>query len=188
MSVFTDTIHEKVQQLVEYHGTRDPKQILIDRGVKLVAFQDKTKLLGLYKVILRNRIVFYNPYVNEIILRMVLAHELGHDFFHKEEAKKKELMEHSLLDINSGMEYEANIFAAHLLIDDEKLMEEIKYGRSYDELANMFRVNLDLLSLKMKEMHAMGYPVKRLDLNSDRKFFAQIDGKDKNNFEDDWYA
>lgn len=82
MAISYDKIYKDTVKLYRQHGTRNPKTILENRGVNFVAFNQNTKLLGMYKVIKRNRFVFYNPYVDENLLRMVLGHELGHDLYH----------------------------------------------------------------------------------------------------------
>ena len=78
---------------------------------------------------------------------MVLAHELGHDIYHQELAKNAEIIEYELFNITSQTELEANIFPAHLLIDDNELMEYIREGKCYEELASIFNVNINLMYL-----------------------------------------
>lgn len=177
------TIYEDVQDLIELHGTRDPKVILEERDVTLIPFKEETRLLGMYKIILRNKFVFYNPYVDDRILNMVLAHELGHDIYHSHLAKEEELIEYELFDITSTTELEANIFVAHLLIDEDELMDHIVLGKNYEDLARTFDVNINLMIFKLNEMYRMGYPINQLELPRDNKFFADIDGSDKDNHE-----
>lgn len=176
-------IYDDVKKLIAYHGTRDPRSILRERNVTLIPFKERTKLLGMYKVFLRNKFVFYNPYVDEHILNMVFAHELGHDFYHKEHAKKEEIIEYELFNITNTTELEANLFAAHLLIDEEELFEYIREGRNYEELAKIFNVNINLMVFKLNEMYRMGYEINNIGIHSDNKFFTKIDGTDKINHE-----
>lgn len=177
-------IYNDVQKLIAHHGTRDPRTILEERNVTLIPFKENTKLLGMYKIFLRNKFVFYNPHIDERILNMVLAHELGHDFYHQELASKDNaMMEYELFNITTSTELEANLFAAHLLIDDEELMEYIQDGKSYEELASIFNVNINLMVFKLNEMYKMGYPINQLSLSCDPQFFSKIDGKDKKNHE-----
>ena len=119
-------IYNDVQKLIAHHGTRDPRTILQERNVTLIPFKEKTKLLGMYKVILRNKFVFFNPFIDERILNMVFAHELGHDIYHYDLAKNEEMIEYELFNITSSTELEANLFASHLLIDDDELIEYIQ--------------------------------------------------------------
>jgi len=55
----------------------------------------------------------------------------------------------------TDVEIEANIFAAHLLIPDEEVIEMIRYGQSDQELANRLCVDINLLNLKISEMAKM---------------------------------
>ncbi len=75
------------------------------------------------------------------------------------------------------MEIEANIFAAHLLLDENKLIDDIALGYTYNELASLYDVNANLMIFKLNEMHRMGLPIKKNEANS--KFFTDIDGTDE---------
>lgn len=176
-------IHTDVKNLIEKHQTRDPRLILKERNVKLIPFEKNTKLLGMYKVILRNRFVFYNPWIDDRLLNMVLAHELGHDYYHQELAQNSEIIEYELFNITNSTELEANIFASHLLIDDDELMAYIREGKDYETLSHIFNVNINMMIFKLNEMYRMGYPINKLDIGYDNKFFTQIDGNDESNHE-----
>ena len=58
-------IYNDVQKLIAHHGTRDPRTILKERNVTLIPFSKKTKLLGIYKVILRNKFVFFKMCIRD---------------------------------------------------------------------------------------------------------------------------
>lgn len=179
MAYSYDQIYEDVLNLIKTYKTRDPREILEGRGVHLLPFKEDTKLLGMYKIILESRFIFYNPNVDYRILNMVFAHELGHDIYHQENAKET-MVEYELFDIKSEMEIEANIFAAHLLLDENKLMEDIVEGYTYNELASMHDVNANLMIFKLNEMHRMGMPIRKEGPNQ-ADFFKKIDGKDSKN-------
>ena len=176
MSANYDQIYTDVQKLIGQYKTRSPRDILEGRGVFLIPFESPTKLLGMYKIIKRNRFVFYNPYVDDRIINMVLAHELGHDLYHKEQVKLG-AAEYELFDINTEMEIEANIFAAHLLLNEKSLIEDIREGYTYNQLASLYDVNVNLMIFKLNEMHRMGMPIVKNEANS--KFFTEIDGNRK---------
>ena len=177
MSFFYDQIFDDVKKLIKKYDSRDPREILIQRGVNIIAFKENTKLLGMYKIIKRNSFVFYNPFVDKRIQNMVFAHELGHDLYHRNMAKNENLIEYELFDINSEMELCANIFAAHLLLDEKELINDIKEGYTYNQLASMHDVNVNLMIFKLNEMHRMGMPIVKNEANS--KFFTDIDGNRK---------
>lgn len=174
MSVSYDQIFKDSQKIIESFGTRDPREILEGRNVKIIPFSTDTKVLGMFKIIKRNSFVFYNPYVDKRIQNMVFAHELGHEIYHKDMAKDLDMIEYELFDINSEMELEANIFACHLLIDEEKLLDDIKQGYTYNQLASLYDVNVNLMIFKLNEMHRMGLPIKK-ENPANPRFFNDIE-------------
>ncbi|WP_099320223.1 ImmA/IrrE family metallo-endopeptidase [Anaerococcus sp. Marseille-P3625] len=180
MSVLYDQIFLDTKKIIKKYKTRDPREILEAKGVFLIPFKSPTKVLGMYKIIKKNRFVFYNPHLSDPLLNMVLAHELGHDIYHKDELSYQ-MAEYELFDIRTDMEIEANIFAAHLLINEETLLEDLKLGYTYNQLASLYEVNANLMIFKLNEMHRMGMPIRQNE--ADPKFFAQIDG----NIEEDYY-
>ena len=64
MAYSYDQIYEDVLDLIKTHGSRDPREILEERGVHLIPFKEDTKLLGMYKIILDSRFVLYNHNVD----------------------------------------------------------------------------------------------------------------------------
>lgn len=174
MSISYDQIFKDSQRIIETYGTRNPRDILEGRNVKIIPFSTDTKILGMFKIIKRNSFVFYNPYVDKRIQNMVFAHELGHEIYHKNMAKNSNLMEYELFDINSEMELEANIFACHLLINEDELLEDLKQGYTYNQLASLYNVNVNLMIFKLNEMHRMGLPIKK-ENPADSKFFNNLE-------------
>ena len=98
--------------------------------------------------------------------------------FH-EDAASNELIEYELFDINSEMELEANIFAAHLLLDEKSLIEDVKEGYTYNQLASMYDVNVNLMIFKLNEMHRMGMPIRK-EAPSKSTFFRDIEDRTYN--------
>ena len=54
------------------------------------------------------------------------------------------------------VEYEANAFAAHLLIDDEELVHYLKQGYDVAQLSAAMNTNINLMLIKLNEMNRMG--------------------------------
>ena len=63
-----------------------------------------------------------NESLNENMLRIVCAHELGHDQLHRNMAKTTPIHEFMLYDMKSKPEYEANIVAAEILMDSDEVL------------------------------------------------------------------
>lgn len=78
-------------------------------------------------------------------------------FLHADIAKEKCLQEFEIFDMRDRTEYEANTFAAHLLIDDEELIDLLKSGRDCFSVAMILTVNPNLLNIKLSDTNRMGY-------------------------------
>lgn len=58
--------------------------------------------------------------------------------------------------MRTAMEYEANAFAAHLLIDDDELNSYLQRGYDVAQLASAMNTNINLMLIKLNEMNRMG--------------------------------
>lgn len=157
-------IYEKVNFLVEKYKTRDPDELIKALNIKLKLTKNTKSLLGMYKIILKNRFIFLANNVGSL-RKTVLAHEIGHDCLHRKECLKGvSFHESRIFNPINQFEIEANIFAAHLLIPDEDIIAMIKYAKSDRELAAELEVDINLLNLKISEMAKMNL----LDLDESR--------------------
>ncbi|WP_291708955.1 ImmA/IrrE family metallo-endopeptidase [Clostridium sp.] len=105
------------------------------------------KPLGMYKFLNKNHVIWLNSSMDENARRFVLAHEIAHAILHT----KSSCFFSNVKSINiSRKEYEANIFAAELLLDLSK--NDISYidGYSIDQLASCYKVPVELVKLKYK--------------------------------------
>ena len=86
--------------------------------------------------------------------RLVCAHELGHALLHRSLGKSETgLMEFELFDITSTTEYEANLFAANLLLDESSIEELVSDGLDIVQIARQLGTNVNLLLLKLQQMN-----------------------------------
>ena len=75
------------EKLVKRCGSRDPFEIARQLGINVMLCENFGSLKGMYRVIKRNRFIFLNNSLDENMLRIVCAHELGHDQLHRNMAK-----------------------------------------------------------------------------------------------------
>ena len=128
-----ETVEHKIRRLIRYYerlaGTRDPIKIAAAAGIR-IAIVPLGEISGNYKLIKRKRWIFINDSipVDSPFFRVVVAHELGHALLHRRE-NCAFIKSHTLL-LTSGIEREANQFAAALLITDDLLSE---YGSCTEE-------------------------------------------------------
>ena len=153
--MISSLIHSKVKKIVKQADTRNPFKIADELGVHVMFRNDFVKLKGMYKVISRNRFIFINANLDEFEQRVICAHELGHDALHRELATT--MFEITLYDVKNRVEYEANAFAAALLIDDDEVVELMGEGFDESGIASSLEVSVDLLLIKLGEMNKRGY-------------------------------
>lgn len=148
-------IYDRVEALVKKFKSRDPEELIRALNIEVLYLGPTKALLGMYKIILRNRYIFLAGNVGSL-RRTVLAHELGHDQLHRRECMRGvSFHESRIFNPINQYEMEANIFAAHLLIPDEAVLRLIEKNESDRELASKLEVDLNLLNLKISEMAKM---------------------------------
>ena len=121
-----ESIEHKTKRLIRYYermaGSRDPVTIANHAGIQ-IAIVPLGEISGNYMLIKRKRWIFVNDSIPEDspMFKVIVAHELGHALLHRKEncafIKNKTLLS------CSGIEREANRFAATLLITEELLEE-----------------------------------------------------------------
>lgn len=117
---------------------------------------DYQDLLGMYTYRWKQQIVLLNNNLNDYLRHIVLAHEIGHDIFHRDLAETG-LKEFTLFNMKNNTEYVANAFAAHLLLDNDKVLELAMDGYDIVQIAGFFNSDINLLLIKMQEMNKLGY-------------------------------
>lgn len=154
-----DYIHQEARRIVRQYGTRDPIRIAKRMGIHVIYDNDFTTLKGMYQIIKRSRFIILNGNLSDYDRKTVCAHEIGHDRFHRHLARAGALQEFQLYDMRLRPEYEANIFAADLLIDDEEVMSFTGYDYDTVMLAGELGVDINILLIKLDEMRRQGYDV-----------------------------
>lgn len=165
-------IYSKATEMVKQTGTRNPMKIASEIGVMLRYSEELDKLLGLYTYRWKHRIILLNDKMEEIMARMVCAHELGHDALHRDIAKGDGLKEFVLFNMKDTTEYEANAFAAHLIIDDDDIYSMTKDKYDVVQMAKMLNVNINLVLIKLQELNKLGCNF-RVPCEADSFFFRK---------------
>ena len=176
----TAYIHTAARRLIQKCGSRNPFEIAKQIGIELLYNYDYTDLKGMYKVIERNRFVILNGNLRRRVLEVVLAHELGHDTLHRAFAVNNALKEFMIYDMSTRPEYEANVFAGELLLDDNEILSLVKEGYDIPGIAGELCADYNLLLIKMNEMAQKGYNI-RASFDADTRFLGKTHESD---FED----
>ena len=86
-----------------------------------------------------------------------LAHELGHAVLHRKYSELRAFHDFELFDETSTYEYEANIFAAEYLLNDDEVLELLNEDLSFFSAARMLHVPPELLDFKFRVLKRRGY-------------------------------
>jgi len=158
MIIRSEEIYKKANNIVKSCGTRDTLKIARELGIYVHYIDSFNELLGMYTYRHKERHILLNSNMEHMIMQMVCGHEIGHDIFHRDLAKSASaLQEFTLFDMRSKPEYEANAFSAHLIIEDDELIENMKMGYDVVQLSAIMGTNINLMLIKLNEMNRMGW-------------------------------
>ncbi len=139
--------------LIRRFHTRDPFVIAEGLGITVLKRYDFKHLKGAFQVVLNQSFLIINGNLSEQLQRIVCAHELGHALLHKRLCGSQgHMLEFELFDIKNQLEYDANLFAANLLLDEEDLLSLSKQEYDIVSIARMMNSNVNLVLLKLAEM------------------------------------
>lgn len=145
-----ESIEHKAKRLIRYYermtSSHDPVKIAEYAGIR-IAIVPLGEIAGNYMLIKRKRWIFVNDNIPEDspLFNVVVAHELGHALLHRKE--NCAFFKHKTLLLTSGIEREANLFAAYLLIPDEML--ERYTGFTKERFCNGTGMPRELIELRL---------------------------------------
>ena len=87
------------------------------------------------------------------------SHELGHCVLHADSAASAPFHEVTLFDNTDHKEYEANIFAAELLLPDEQVLALLNDDLFFFDVAKKLCVPFEMLDFKFRVLKRKGYKV-----------------------------
>jgi Zn-dependent peptidase ImmA (M78 family) len=155
--LIADYIYNKTQSIVKGCETRDPIKIAKELGI-MVTFCDSWKSLkGLYTIIKRQRVIILNSNLPEQKQKVICAHELGHDMLHRHLATQSPFKEFLIYNMTSRAEYQANMVAADLLLDDEDVQRLMLEGCDPVDIAAELETDINLIGIKLWNMNYRGH-------------------------------
>lgn len=153
----TEMISNDVKRIIKQYGTNDPAELcrMLNYNIE---FSDlmPTNLKAVFTIILDRKIIMINDRINRFFIPVLLAHELGHGILKHELACYHDITVAYSPRIDKK-EYEANLFAAELLLDDIYVWSELHQGRTYMSLARELNVPIALMEFKLKLLSDKGY-------------------------------
>ena len=172
-----DYIARAAGKLNRKFKTRNPYEICDALGVRirLKDLGTDIKAYYLYQARIRNIVINYR--VSDSFKRILVAHELGHDRLHKEIAMSKGFSETDLFNMSIPTEYEANLFAAELLIGDKELLEMLNdEDNSFFGVARELNIPAALLDFKFRVLKHKGYRIEAPYIANGDFLKGDIDG------------
>lgn len=161
-----DYIINEVQALVEKTNTRNPKDICRFLGYKLRYLDLQRKLKGYFIVINRITNIVLDENIVDAYQPVLIAHELGHARLHKQATAMTGFQEMEFLEKRETepLEYEANLFAAELLLDDQEVLKLLNQY-TFFETAKILEVPAALLDFKLILLKAKGYRLQPMEIS-----------------------
>lgn len=142
------------RRLIRRYRSSDPFELADALSITVLERGDFKRQKGAFKVILNNSFIFINANMSDEMKRLVCAHELGHALLHRPLGKTQSgLMEFELFNITDTTEYEANLFAVNLLLDEDAIGSLIQDGYDVVQIARSLGTNVNLLLLKLQQMN-----------------------------------
>ena len=156
------------EKLVSAANSRDPFQIADALGIQIQMVRDFTVLKGVYMILSNVPWIFINDNLDEMMKRIVCAHEIGHHVLHQDLVRETVLQEFHMFARRNRPEYEANVVAAEILLPDREVLDLI-YNFGYDafQIAQCAGSDVNLVALKCDILVEKGYALNRIDHESD---------------------
>ena len=153
-------VYQKIGKLVRKYGTRDPFELLDAMHVQVRFYFDLHSTKGFSRYFLRQYFVGINGNLPQEQQRIVAAHELGHIVLHAQALRDSPLFDTAVYDKRSVTEYEANLFAADLLLQDEDILRAVSNpDTDFGSLCLALGTVPELMNFKLLGMKKRGVDV-----------------------------
>ena len=119
--------------------------------------------------------VVVNSDLPELVQKIIICHEMAHSVLHKDSPLLKAFHEVTLFDDTQKMEYEANIFAAEYLLDDDRVFEVLNGDLSFSGAAAALAVPVELLDFKWRAMKRRGVMIVDSPMIASSDFLKHIE-------------
>ncbi|NLV58378.1 MAG: ImmA/IrrE family metallo-endopeptidase [Clostridiales bacterium] len=157
-----DVIHREAMRIKRRYADTNLVRLCKAMGITLLyepmgVYEGTCK--GFFLVHSRRMIITINSDLPEEQQYAVLAHELGHAVLHRKSTGINAFHDVGLYDDTSRLEYEANIFAAELLLEDGEVLELLNEGMPFFDMASTLCVPVEMLDFKFRTMKRRAYKV-----------------------------
>ena len=150
-------IYTETKKLIKKYGTRDPFEIMDQMNIVVGETSRYKTLKGYCFMSCKTIYVMISSFLSEEEQRIVAAHELGHIILHRSQLKMAPMKDDVLYNMMDSAEYEANLFAADLLLEDDDVAEMSKNeDMNYFGFCSSLNASPDLMSFKLYSLMKRG--------------------------------
>lgn len=139
-------IKERVNEIALKYGTRNPLKIIEAMDIILIRYPLEG-VRGFYHYFQRNHIIYVDERLSEQDFLLVIAHELGHLFLHKD--SNAIFMDTRTNFVTNKFESEADRFALNLLIQDSDIEEHLDF--TTEQFSKLFGYHKKMIELRLKD-------------------------------------
>ncbi len=139
----------------QVYGTRDPESIFRQRTA-LIKKRAPDGLRGMICASGGRVVVAVDAELPESIVRVTLAHLLGHAVLHRKRIMSGKVYEESENSSQGAAEREADVFAAELLITDDEIISLRDGGMSEGQIVSSFGTMRETVLHKLFSMRSRG--------------------------------
>ena len=101
--------------------------------------------------------VMISSFLSEEEKMIVAAHELGHIILHRSQLKMAPMQDDTLYNMTDNTEYQANLFAADLLINDEEIEDMVQNeDLDYFGLCSSLNATPELMNITVRQSRQSG--------------------------------
>ena len=158
-------IIETAERVLKEYGGRDVFETAGNSGAH-VWFRELGGLKGFYLCENGERYIVINNALDDVLKKVVCAHEFGHDMLHRE-LSVGGIREGTLFLDTNKTEREANLFAACLLISDEEILDAASYSADIANAASYLDMPPEIVKYKLNAMNIKGYNFNIGDIRND---------------------
>ncbi|MBF7097441.1 ImmA/IrrE family metallo-endopeptidase [Alkalibacter mobilis] len=170
-------ISREAKKIIHQYKTDDPESLCRHMNISLIFASmgsGSADCKGFYLIQSRKQVIVVNNDLPEKIQKIIIAHEIGHAVLHKKISKLKAFHDFALFDETSIFEYEANIFAADVLMNDSEVLDLLNDDISFFQAARRLDVPAELLDFKFRILKRKGYKVVDPPFVSNSNFLKNI--------------
>lgn len=150
-------IYDETQKLIRKYKTRDPFKIMDDMHIIVGETSNFQKLKGFCFMSCKTIYVQISSFLSEEEKQIVAAHELGHIILHRTQLKMDPMKDDTLYNMQDNTEYQANLFAADLLLSDADIADMAhNEDLDYFSLCGTLNSTPELMSFKLYSLTKRG--------------------------------